>query len=404
MTLFLMILVILLLGGGLGWLFLHDPGYVLIAWNQTSVELSLSLAVIFLVVAAVACLILLEVLLGVFGLRKLLSRWSEQWRGKRTQRLLAEGTSLWMRGELLRAEKKLQQSARLATTPLAAVWLASECARTRQQHRLAEEYLDEVAGRIGHLPLELMRLRLWMDSGRWEAAAARLKSLLGHYRKEPALAEMLVDTLIRLQAWEELSDWLPRLAGALSRERSQALAISAHREVMTWLATTGGRMERASALRRLKEYWSALSPALRAQPELAESCAEGIAKLGFDDEAEQLTRETLERKWHHGLLLLYGRLRTSLPDQALKQAQSWQSRHAGSPVLWLTLGRLHLQNRDWQSARECFEHSLSLGKSTEAYAEYVRLLQHLNDPEAIHYLVAGLQQLTNRPLPPLPMP
>ena len=163
-------------------------------------------------------------------------------------------------------------------------------------------------------------------------------------------------------------------------------------------------MERASALRRLKEYWSALSPALRAQPELAESCAEGMAKLGFDDEAEQLTREALERQWHHGLLLLYGRLRTSFPDQALKQAQSWQSRHAGSPVLWLTLGRLHLQNRDWQSARECFEHSLSLGKSTEAYAEYVRLLQHLNDPEAIHYLVAGLQQLTNRPLPPLPMP
>ena len=54
MTLFLVLLALMLLGGGLGWLFLNDPGYVLVAWQQTSVELSLSLAFLLLLLAAVA--------------------------------------------------------------------------------------------------------------------------------------------------------------------------------------------------------------------------------------------------------------------------------------------------------------------------------------------------------------
>ena len=64
-------LLFLVLGGVLGWLFLADNGYVLIAWQQTSVEMSLVLAVILLIVAAVLSVIALELVLGLFGLRAL---------------------------------------------------------------------------------------------------------------------------------------------------------------------------------------------------------------------------------------------------------------------------------------------------------------------------------------------
>ena len=58
-------LLFLVLGGVLGWLFLADNGYVLIAWQQTSVEMSLVLAVILLIVAAALSVIALELVLGL---------------------------------------------------------------------------------------------------------------------------------------------------------------------------------------------------------------------------------------------------------------------------------------------------------------------------------------------------
>lgn len=404
MTLFLMLLALMLLGGGLGWLFLNDPGYVLVAWQQTSVELSLSLAMLLLLLAAVAGLVLLELVLGVFGLRRVILRWSDQRKLRRAEALLAEGVGLLQRGESARGEKRLLQAARLSPSPFAAAWLASDSACRRHEFRLAEDYLELAAGRADHLPMELARTRVWLEAGQWESAAARLKSLFGHYRKEPALAELLVEALLRLQAWEELAGWMPRLAGLLGTERSVALAVDAHRQVLLWMAQTGSRIDRAASLKRLKEYWSGLPSMHQEQADLVEAYAEAMLRQGFDDEAEPLVRATLSRDWHNGLAALYGRIRSSYPDEALEQARLWYQKRPQNPLLLLTLGRLYLQNRDWEAARASFEQSLSMGKSTETYAEYVRLLQHLNDPEAAHYLVAGLQQLSNRPLPQLPLP
>lgn len=404
MTLFLALIAALVLGGGLGWLFLNDPGYVLIAWHQTSVEVSLSLAVLMLVLVSVVGLVGLELLLGVFGLRRIILQWSDQRKVRRAGALLAEGVGLLQRGEAARGEKRLMQAVKLSPHPFAAASMASDSARRRHEFRLAEDYLDMAAGAADHLPLELARVRIWIDGGQWEAAAARLKSLHSHYRREPALAELLVDVLIRLQAWEDLAGWMPKLSGMLGHERAVALAVDAHRQIMGWMAQTGSRVERAASLRRLKAYWEAVPAALQQQPDLVEAYAEAMVRQGFDDEAEPVVREALGHHWHNGLIALYGRIRSSYPDEALQQARAWQSKRPQSPLLLLTLGRLYLQNRDWDAARASFEQSLSLGKSTETYAEYVRLLQHLNDPESAHYLVAGLQQLTQRPLPHFPMP
>ena len=115
-------------------------------------------------------------------------------------------------------------------------------------------------------------------------------------------------------------------------------------------------------------------------------------------------RVSISQQWHNGLVELYGRIRHSQPERSLQYALEWLKKHPQSPILLLTLGRLSMQNRQWQEAKAYFEQSLSLHKNTETYAEFVRLLQHLNDPEAGHYLIAGLNQLVTKPLPHLPLP
>ena len=70
----LSVLFFLLMGGGFGWLFLADSGYVLIAWQQSSIEMSLALAILLLVFTVSLGAIGLELVLGLFGLRALMGK------------------------------------------------------------------------------------------------------------------------------------------------------------------------------------------------------------------------------------------------------------------------------------------------------------------------------------------
>ena len=106
--------------------------------------------------------------------------------------------------------------------------------------------------------------------------------------------------------------------------------------------------------------------------DVVHSYAEAVIVIGFEEEAEELVRVSISQQWHNGLVELYGRIRHSQPERSLQYALEWLKKHPQSPILLLTLGRLSMQNRQWQEAKAYFEQSLSLHKNTETYAEFVR--------------------------------
>ena len=404
MTQLLLFLLFLLIGAGLGSLFLWDSGYVLVAWQHTSVEMSLALAVLLLVVLAVAVLIILELLLGVLGIRVLLRKWLQQRRHQQAQAYLSKGLSFQTLEDYVRAEKAFVKSAALAADNLPAYLSASQAAHKQQAIQRAEDYLVLAETPANRLTVQLARARLWLASGQWEAAASSLKTLYSHDKKQPVIAELLLEVLLKLQSWSEVLTLLPSLSKTLSVKDSHPLLKDAYQHSLQWLAQTGNRVDKVSTLKRLRDFWATFPSTAQRDADIIHSYAQAVVAIGFDEEAEELVRVTLHQQWHHGLVELYGRIRSSQPERCLQTAQDWLQKHAQSPVLLLTLGRLSLQNRQWPEAKAYFEQSLTLHKNTETYAEFVRLLQHLNDPEAGHYLIAGLNQLVNQPLPNLPLP
>jgi uncharacterized protein HemY len=60
-------LLFIVIGAGLGFTFIEDSGYVLLVWHNTSVEMSLVLAIILSIMSLVSVLVLLEILLGTLG-------------------------------------------------------------------------------------------------------------------------------------------------------------------------------------------------------------------------------------------------------------------------------------------------------------------------------------------------
>ena len=125
----LSVLFFLLMGGGFGWLFLADSGYVLIAWQQSSIEMSLALAILLLVFTVSLGAIGLELVVGLFGLRALMGKWLGQRRHHRAQSALSKGLMLMATDDFKRAEKMFVRSAQLATDAFPAYLCACRAAQ-----------------------------------------------------------------------------------------------------------------------------------------------------------------------------------------------------------------------------------------------------------------------------------
>lgn len=397
-------LILLGLGAVLGLWLLHDPGYVLVSRGSTSVEMNLWVGLALWGLSVLAMLVAVELFVRLLGLGGWWARWTGQRQLQRSARNLQDGVVALEKGEWQRAERLLFSAARQSPQPLPA-WLAAARAALRADAvDRAEQYLVLAEERGNRLAVGLARARLLMASGRWEQAAALLARLQDRFRKEGAVLRLRLEVLTRLQKWGELAELLPQLRRNKDADsRSEALEKRACREVLAWLGQAASRADRSYTVGRLRIYWDGLPRHLRQDEEMGVAFAEQLIRIGADDEAEALLAAMLDRDWNPAAIEAYGRTRSTRPDQALARARGWEEKHPHNPVLLLALGRLSLQNRQWEAARHYFEATLALRKSSEAYAELVRLLSRLAPSDAGPVLVASVEAGGLR-LPDLPLP
>ncbi|MBP7178863.1 MAG: hypothetical protein KBD35_08150 [Moraxellaceae bacterium] len=401
---FFLTLLLAVLGGLLGLVVLRDPGYVLLSWQQTSVEMGLWLGGLIWLLSLAAAMVAIDLLFKLLGFSSWWASFMNARRQRRSQQSFESGIIRLERGDWRRAERQLFNAARLSTHPLPAYLAAARAAAQGQAWERAENYLVLADEQGNRLAVSLARARLQLVAGRWEQAAVLLGQLQEKHPREDAVRRLRVEVLARLQRWADLADVLPQLQkSGPDDEAFSRLEKRANREVLGWVGQTAGRADKAYTVRRLQAYWQALPKRLQADEDLQAAYAAELVHCGADDEAEALLAVTLDKQWSNAGAEVYGRARSTRPDQALMRAEGWREAHPNNPVLMLALGRLCLQNRRWLDARAYFESALALHKTPEAYAELIRLLSQMDDRAAQRYVVESLSQLSAR-LPDLPLP
>jgi HemY protein len=392
------------LGGALGLMVVSDPGYVLLSWQQTSVEMGLWLGGVLWLLSLVVAVAVIDLLFKLLGFSSWWARLMNARRQRHSQKAFENGTVRLERGDWRRAERQLFTAARLSTHPLPAYLAAARAAVQGQAWERAEKYLVLAEEKGSRLPVGLARARLLLAAGRWEQAAVLLGHLQEKHPREEAVRRLRIDVLTRLQRWADLADVLPQVQRSGGDDALFAtLEQHANREVLGWIGQVAGRADKAYTVRRLQAYWQALPKRLHADADLQAVYAAELVRCGADDEAEALLASTLAKQWSNAGIDVYGRARSTRPDQALARAEGWREAHPDNPALMLALGRLNLQNRRWLEARACFESALALRKSPEAYAELIRLLGQMDERAAQRYVVESLAPLSAR-LPDLPLP
>ncbi len=364
----LLILALLLLAGALAPMLKSDPGHVLINFGDWTIETSV-------LVLAVALLILWFAFQIVIWLWRMPVETARKMREQRAFKQLEKGLLALTEGDWGAAEKALEKSASMQGRTTAHYLAAAQAADSQDAHDRREYYLEQAdsGGSKKRFLVELTRARLLLANGNQEEAQPILQSLYKSRKKHPQVLELLSRCYRETSAWDELQVLLPALrkAGVLNQEQLQDL----QEEI------AGNQLKSIENVDALQAAWKQIPKAMRQHAAIVDAFAIGAARLERADLAEPVISASLKREWSPTLVLRYGDPSADDRSKRLKQCEKWLKQHPDDANLHLTLGRLCAAESLWGKAREHMIKSLELAPSSLGYDAFGQLLERQGELE-----------------------
>lgn len=354
---------------------LPDPGYVLVGYGNTSIETSLVVSLVVLLMAYLA----VRALVGVWRVPVQLKKWSGQRQlQKLSQRYDAAVIEL-VSGKLERAERQLGRLADDRRAPLAACLSAAQAANRLGFDERRDRYLGIALKRfpaaesaICLVQAELQLARAQFDQA--QTTLVHLDTLMPSSRDSLRLQMQLYSGQ---QEWGKLRDLLPALrrSEVLDHEQWQRLAVQVYQERIRELTA-------ARDIDSLKQGWAQLPPPVRQDHALLALYIEQLVRLGEHQQAESMLREQLTESWDERLVYLYGQLEGCDGTAQQTVAEKWLEQQEKNAVLLMVLGKISLRNQLWGKARSYLEASVGLQPTAEAFRLLGDLLEQLEEPDA----------------------
>lgn len=407
--LFLFLLVFLAVGAWLGEKMIKDSGYVLIAYDQTTIETSLW---VLLVVSCVG-FVLLHWLINLITHTKLPTAKIHAWREHRNQRIsrrkTLKGLTLLSEGNWAQAQKQLAQAAEKSDLPLINYLSAARAAHEQNNEQATDELLQKARSSTpeAEVTVAITQAEIQLSRGQLEPCLATLLRLRSMAPKNSYVMKLLKDVYLRLNDWKALSKLIPTLRNhqALKAEELDELSRQCYSQILEEsVSQLPIETSDEDRLKALGKAWHELPSDQTLENGLVQRYTELLVSLGAEGRAEQNLRDLIKRHWDENLVNLYGRVNGENAKKQLDQARGWLKKHSESPALLLTLGRLSLRNQHWGQAVKYFEQSLELEPSAETLGELTRLLRHLGENDQAQSLLQQNLNLIATGLPELPMP
>lgn len=383
---------LLVVAVGVGLVAHNDPGYVLINYGQWSVESSLTLLVVVVVVGFLLLYGGIRLFVATYALPRRLRQWRRERRALRAQHATVRGMTLLAEGQWQKAERELTRRADKCEAPLLNYLAAARAAQQQDEEARRDHYLSMAhsVASGAELAIGVTQAELQMVSGQLEQALATVMHLRSVAPKNAHVLQLLQQLYERLGSWNDLLALLPELRKRKVLEDGAADQLERH---AFGVLLTGAQQE--GKLDQLHALWERVPRTLRQQPALLGLYVQGLSVLKNGDEAEELLREAIRREWDAELVRLYGLVEGKNAVQQLTTAEEWLKRHERHPLLLLTLGRLAVRAELWGKARSYLEASVGMEARPETYRVLAELLERLGEEEtARDYYRKGLVAAT----------
>ncbi len=388
----LLFLLLVIAGAWLGAMIQMDAGYILLAWRQTTVEMSLWVGVVLMLITFAGLYTLLRLVFSVRAPWQFLLRWSAEGKLRRMQRQTRHGLLALANGQYERAEEKLGGLVANTTQPLVVIPALAEAearlgkfaqAQARLQRLLTS--MPEAFALVG-----LAQARIFIQQGDAEAALTPLQQITTKDKRHAQANELLLELLQGLQRWTDVIALL-KVIGAAKQMSKAMLAQQQQKAYQLAFAQVTADQQ---GLEQLLQLWQKAPASVQESSHcrLALVQAMGQAEGNPATRTAEFIESSLKQQWDDDLVLAYAHLPMANVEAALKYAESWQQQAKNSAALQLTLGRLCRRLELWGKARDYLTASINIQASKEAHAELARLEQHLGrvDVALEHYRLASV--------------
>lgn len=403
---YIAVLAVLLIAALIGMAVAEDPGYLLIAWRNVSLETSIWVGLAFLLAfwLFLSLARVLVRLLNASGRR--INPWSRRNRRRRASAVTTRGLLEFAEGHWDKSLRLLKRSAPQAEQPLINYLAAARAANELEEYAECDGLLREAYETTpqADVAIAVTQAQLQMARGQFEQALATLTRLLKTHPRHLYALKLKSQLYVRLEDWQQLREMLPALRKHKVLRSAEQEALE--HQVYGALLAEAGQRGRASGqnAEALTALWEEVPRGMKQDPRLIEIYCLQLRALGADAQAEEVLRGNLKQSFNDRLVQHYGLVQGKDPARQLATAERWLSEHPHDATLLLALGRLALRNSLWGKAREYLEASFNSKRDIQTCAELVRLLEHLGDTQASQRTLREGFDLMAHDLPALPMP
>lgn len=382
---------------GIGIFLERYPGRVLFSHAGVSVQVSLALFVVALIVFCTFFYLALALGRKLWKMPRDYRRWRNHKLHLRAEKLLHQGCLDLLEGKWISAERNFSKGAAGSRLPLLNYLFAARAAQHQQALTRRDRYLDLAREHgEGHpLVLGLTQAELQLQHDQHEQAHALLQELHGQSKNAGKVKLMLLETSLRIGDWRqaiELLDGLAR-AKALTQEQLADFRIQAY----------AGLLSKTKDRGELDNIWKEIPKKLKRETRLIEAWCREALRHGDHEKSETLLRTTLKKYYNGNLIRLYGLTQGPHAARRLAFAEGLIKDHAEDPELLFALGRLCLQNKLWGKARSYLQECVSRKPEPEIFRELARLHETAGDERAAAECYrAGLEAATRAQTAPTP--
>ncbi len=375
-VLLLLALAGLVLGAVLISLIEQDPGYVLISLGNITVETSVWIALLILLVTMTGITAIWRLLLGILRGRKAIDTWLGSRKQRNAVALTNRGLISFIEGNWARARKQLLRAARYSEAPLINhLWAANASFRLGELEEMHKQLgaAAEIESDAG-IALELTQAELQLSAGHYEQALATLVRARRNAKKHPYVLELLTRAYTELGDWQALIEMLPELRryGFTDASELARLESTIWRGVLSDL-THSGELTEAS----LEKLWQSIPLQQRETTPLLERYLSALVCLGAHMKVQRHLVSFLDKQWRPTLLSLFGQFVPSEPKKLHKVMSRWLDQHGPEPALLLAAGRVALHAHEWSKAQQWLQDA----HGVEPTVAVCVLLAHLREAQ-----------------------
>jgi HemY protein len=341
-----------------------NPGYVLIGIGHWSLETSLVVFAVSLIIGFFVFYMFFRFLGWLFRLPGQLKKRGKNIKFNRSQEALIAGLVDSAEGNWEKAEKVLIKHASHSGAPLIHYLTAARAAQSRGAFDKRDEYLRKAADQApdSSVVIGLTQAELNLSGNQFEQALETLTRLHSIDPTHANVLKLLHQTYQHVGDWHGIRKLIPSLHTnkILMEAEVKLLETEAFSQLLKQSAGKGNTEE-------IQTLWSEIPGYIKTMHGISAIYFAAMIDAGAGAEIEQDLADILSVNWDEALLVLFGGIQSNNVAKQLETAEKWSHVHQENAVLLAVMGKLAVKCGDNFKAESYLAKSIAAEPTVQAY-------------------------------------